>query len=214
MSFNVTLASAEAAAAAPVDVGGLLRTALADAASWTAVMPGTSERLVSLREGPAGAVRMHPLSTLTVKQGVVPLNVPISRFGNARPVGGPQEFRIQQIVVGSASITAPDVVRDHFAPAQFRDLSDDDKLSSPSFQLPPAGVSVGSNADCRRRCRRRRISRTSSTGPRAAHDHTIGFTGEPVRGVGAVGISAATPWRSGIAPRPCRSGRRRRRLQS
>ena len=150
VSFNVTLVSGQKPPLpAPVDVGALLRTALADAASWTAVMPGTSERLVSLREGPAGAVRIHPLSTLTVKQGVVPLNVPISRFGNARPVGGPQEFRIQQIVVGSASFTTPDVVRDHFAPAQFRDLSDDDKLSSPSFELLPAGVSVGSNAaDC------------------------------------------------------------------
>jgi len=150
VSFNVTLISGQKPPLpAPVDVGGLLRTALADAASWTAVMPGTSERLVSLREGPAGAVRIHPLSTLTVKQGVVPLNVPISRFGNARPVGGPQEVRIQQIVVGSVSFTTPDVVRDNFAPAQFRDLSDDDKLSSPSFELLPAGVSVGSNAaDC------------------------------------------------------------------
>ncbi|MEP7304355.1 MAG: DUF6603 domain-containing protein [Acidobacteriota bacterium] len=150
VSFNVTLVSGQKPPLpAPVDVGALLRTALADAASWTAVMPGTGERLVSLREGPSSAVRIHPLSTLTVKQGVVPLNVPISRFGNTRPVGGPQVFRIQQIVVGSASFTTPDVVRDQFAPAQFRDLSDDEKLSSPSFELLPAGVSVGSNAaDC------------------------------------------------------------------
>ena len=149
VSFNVTLVSGQKPPLpAPVDVGALLRTALADAASWNAVMPGTSERLVSLREGPAGAVRIHPLSTLTVKQSVVPLNVPISRFGNTRPVGGPQEFRIQQVVVGGTSFT-PDVVRDHFAPAQFRDLSDDEKLSSPSFELLPAGVSVGNNAaDC------------------------------------------------------------------
>jgi hypothetical protein len=63
-------------------------------------------------------------------------------------VGGTQEFRIRQIVVGSASLT-PDVVRDQFAPAQFRDMSDDEKLSSPSFELLPAGASVGSNAaDC------------------------------------------------------------------
>jgi len=150
VSFNVTLVSGQKPPLpAPVDVGALLSTALADPASWTAVMPGTGERLVSLREGPAAAVRIHPLSTLTVKQSVVPLNVPISRFGNTRPVGGPQLFRIQQIVVGSASFTTPDVVRDQFAPAQFRTLSDDEKLSSPSFELLPAGVSVGSNAaDC------------------------------------------------------------------
>jgi len=149
VSFNVTLVSGQKPPLpAPVDVGALLRTALADAASWNAVMPGTAERLVSLREDPTGAVRIHPLSTLTVKQSVVPLNVSISRFGNTRPAGGPQEFRISQIVVGSASLS-PNIVRDHFAPAQFRDLSDDDKLSSPAFQLLPAGASVGtSDVDC------------------------------------------------------------------
>lgn len=149
VSFNVTLVSGQKPPLpAPVDVGALLRTALSDAASWNAVMPGTGERLVSLREGPADAVRIHPLSSLTVKQSVVPLNVPVSRFGNARPVGGTQEFRILAVGVGSASFD-PDVVRDHFAPAQFRDLTDDQKLSSPSFELLPAGVSVGSNAaDC------------------------------------------------------------------
>lgn len=152
VSFTVTLVSGEKPPLpAPVDVGALLRTALADAAAWNAVMPGTGERLVSLREGPAGAVRIHPLSTLTVKQNVVPLNTPISRFGNTRPVGGTQEFRIRQITVGSAALTpaADDLVRDHFAPAQFRDLTDDQKLSSPSFELLPAGVRVGSQAvDC------------------------------------------------------------------
>lgn len=149
VSFNVTLVSGQKPPLpAPVDVGALLRTALADAASWNAVLPGSTERLVSLREGPANAVRVHPLSTLTVQQKVVPLNVPISRYGNARPVGGPQEFRIQTIIVGRTSFS-PDPVRSHFAPAQFRDLSDDQKLSSPSFELLPAGGTVGNNAaDC------------------------------------------------------------------
>ena len=152
VSFNVTLVSGEKPPLpAPVDVGALLRTALADAAAWNAVIPGTAERLVSLREGAAGAVRIHPLSALTVKQSVVPLNTPISRFGNTRPVGGTQEFRIQQVTVGGAALTptAADLVRDQFAPAQFRDLTDDQKLSSPSFELLPAGISVGSQAvDC------------------------------------------------------------------
>ena len=48
MSFNVTLVSGEKPPLpAPVDVGALLRTALADAAAWNAVMPGTGERPVA-----------------------------------------------------------------------------------------------------------------------------------------------------------------------
>ena len=149
VSFNTTLVSGEKPPLpAAVDVGALLRTALEDSSSWNAAMPGTGERLVSLRESPAGALRIHPLSTLTVKQSVVPLNVPITRFGNTRPAGGPQEFRIQQITIGEASFV-PDIVRDHFAPAQFRDMSDDERLSSPSFELLPAGATVAaSRVDC------------------------------------------------------------------
>jgi hypothetical protein len=149
VSFSATLVTGEKPPLpAPVDVGALLRTALADSASWNAALPGTGERLVSLRESPTGTLRIHPLSTLTVKQSVVPLNIPISRFGNARPVGGPQEFRVQQIKVGGQSFD-PDIVRDHFAPSQFRDMTDDEKLSSSSFELLPAGAQVAANrADC------------------------------------------------------------------
>ncbi len=149
VSFNRTLVPGEKPPLpAPVDVGALLRVALADSASWNAALPGTGERLVSLREGPANAPRIHPLATLTVKQSVVPLNMTITRFGNARPAGGPQEFRVQKIKVGTA-LFDPNVVRDHFAPAQFRDMADDEKLSSPSFELLPAGVRVTANrADC------------------------------------------------------------------
>ena len=149
VSFNTTLVSGEKPPLpAAVDVGALLRTALEDSSSWNAVMPGTGERLVSLRESPEGALRIHSLSTLTVKQSVVPLNVPITRFGNTRPAGGPQEFHIQRITIGEASLV-PDIVRDHFAPAQFRDMSDDERLSSPSFELLPAGATVAaSRVDC------------------------------------------------------------------
>jgi len=149
VSFNRTLVPGEKPPLpAPVDVGELLRVALADTASWNAAIPGTGERLVSLREGPANAPRIHPLATLTVKQSVVPLNMTITRFGNARPAGGPQEFRVQKIKIGDVFFE-PTVVRDHFAPAQFRDMADDEKLSSPSFELLPAGVRVTANrADC------------------------------------------------------------------
>jgi hypothetical protein len=149
VSFNATLVAGEKPPLpSPVDVGALLRNALADSASWNAALPGTGERLVSLRESSTGTLRIHPLSTLTVKQSVVPLNLRITRFGNARPVGGPQEFRVQKITVGQQSFD-PAIVRDHFAPAQFRDMTDDEKLSSASFELLPAGAQVaGNRAEC------------------------------------------------------------------
>jgi hypothetical protein len=147
VAFNTTLAGGDPPPApAPVDVAALLRDALADPASWNATLPGTRDRLVSLREASApGEIRIHPLSTLTVKQNVVPLGVRITNYGEARVVGGAKEFRVQQVRLGGqgAGVTA---VRDHFAPAQFRRMSDDERLTSASFELLDAGVSIGAQA--------------------------------------------------------------------
>lgn len=151
VSFNRTLISGERPPLPPVtDVAALLRQALTSPAGWSTTAPGAGERLVSLRDrsGTPTAIPIHPLSRLTLTQKVVPLNVQITRFGNSPILGGPQEFRIGQVTVGtSAATTEP--VRDHFAPAQFRDLSDDEKLSSPSFELLEAGVQIGAEPpDC------------------------------------------------------------------
>ena len=83
-----------------------------------------------------------------MKQNVTPLNTVITKFGHTRPAGGPQAFRVLQITIGTASFDRR-WSRDHFAPSQFRDMSDDVRLSSPSFELLPAGVTVAAHgADC------------------------------------------------------------------
>lgn len=147
VTFNTTLVSGEPPPAPPpVDVAALLREALARPASWSAALPGARERLVSLREESApGQIRVHPSSTLTVKQNQVPLGVRITNYGDAKVVGGALEFRIRQVRVGTQS-AAPVAVRDHFAPAQFRPMSDDERLTSPSFELLEAGVAIGAPA--------------------------------------------------------------------
>ncbi|SLM47440.1 conserved protein of unknown function [Nitrospira japonica] len=141
VSFDTTLIEGESP---PVpestDVARLLREALSQPAAWSAALPRTLSRLVSLREiDDSTGIRMHPLGLLTIKQNVVPLNLLITRFGTTPVAGGPQEFQIQQLQIGIGGVdTEP--VRDHFAPAQFRDMSDDEKLSSPSFELLEAGI--------------------------------------------------------------------------
>jgi hypothetical protein len=87
---------------------------------------------------------LHPLGTLTVKQSVVPLNLDISRFGHTTPAGA-RRFAISSVSLGGKNQT-PDPVEDFFAPAQFFEMSDDEKLSRPSFEPMAAGVSIGSDA--------------------------------------------------------------------
>ena len=122
-----------------------LKEALGNPGNWMSQLPAGQRPMVTLRGKPGAAtdVLLHPLGTLTVKQGVVPLNMDISRFGQAAPAGA-RRFTISSVSLGGQSPTTQSVP-DFFAPAQFFEMSDDEKLSRPSFEPMPAGVSIGSD---------------------------------------------------------------------
>ncbi|MBS1132493.1 MAG: uncharacterized protein H6R16_3495, partial [Proteobacteria bacterium] len=128
----------------PVDVLPRLKEALAHAGNWRGRLPDGQRQMVTLRAKPGAPsdVLLHPLGTLSVKQGVVPLDMDISRFGQAPPAGA-RRFTISSVSLGGQSQTAQPV-KDFFAPAQFFEMSDDEKLSRPSFEPMPAGVTIGS----------------------------------------------------------------------
>jgi hypothetical protein len=99
---------------------------------------------VSFREHPAAAeLFVHPLADLEVRQRVVPLARDISRFGNADVDG---EHRFEVAVVGTNNAVLSDVaagvqrVNEFFAPAQFRAMTDDEKLAAPAFESMQAGM--------------------------------------------------------------------------
>jgi hypothetical protein len=129
----------------PIDIMPQLKAALGNSGSWTGQLPEGQRPMVTLRTNPGtpNEVLLHPLSTLTVKQSVVPLNLDISKFGQAAPTGA-RRFTIRSISPSGLDQTASPVT-DFFAPAQFFEMSDDDKLSRPSFESMAAGVSIGSN---------------------------------------------------------------------
>ena len=72
----------------------------------------------------------------------MPLNIDISRFGQAAPAGA-RRFTISSVSLGGQSQTT-EPVKEFFAPAQFFEMSDDEKLSRPSFEPMAAGVTIGS----------------------------------------------------------------------
>jgi hypothetical protein len=129
----------------PIDVLPRLLEALASPANWTTNLPARQRPLVELRADATvtADVLLHPLGTLTIKQGVVPLNVDISRFGPTSPAGA-RRFNISSINLGGSDERF-DPVRDFFAPAQFFELSDNEKLSRPSFESMDAGITFGSD---------------------------------------------------------------------
>ena len=137
-SFSVTWGSdAPAQPIAPVNVLPLLTAALADARNWGAALPSGTSALVSLNN--PGVAVVHPLARLEVHESVVPLGLAITQLG-AAPVAGATTFTISGYHVNGSTV-AHEAVEDDFAPAQFFNLSDSDKLGRPSLRrmMPGCG---------------------------------------------------------------------------
>jgi hypothetical protein len=142
--FDVTIGDpAPAALPNPVDVAPLLLAALADPRAWTAQLPAGAD-VVTLRTLESGqAILAHPLATLQVRQRVAPLDRTLDRFGTGAPSGA-KRFRITLATVGGVRTTLTPL-QDRFAPAQFTAMSDDQKLSAPSFEAMTSGAALGAD---------------------------------------------------------------------
>ena len=143
--FDVTIgddARAGAAAAGrrrAAAAGGVRRRARVERA---AARPARD--VVTLRAlEPGAAVLAHPLATLEVRQRVAPLERTLDRFGTSVPSGA-KRFRITLATIGGVRTTLTPL-QDRFAPAQFTALSDDAKLSAPSFEEMTSGAALGAD---------------------------------------------------------------------
>lgn len=146
VSFDHTFGDDPPPAQLPAaDPTPILLSALRDRRNWSATVVGAPSALVTLRDAPADdEVRLHPLGELSVRQRVVPLGITIDRFGSST-VAGRRRFDVAA-VAPDGSPAPGGVVLDHFAPGQFLDLTDAQKLARPSFEKMGAGVRVGVTA--------------------------------------------------------------------
>lgn len=127
---------------APVEVLPLLKVALDDPRNWSGQLAEGERRMVTLRDRQAsGQIALHPLGKLAVQQTIVPLELVIAKFGNAKPADA-LLFKINSLSVNGKA-TQFTLVKDFFAPSQFLELTDDERLAAPSFEAMTAGISVG-----------------------------------------------------------------------
>jgi hypothetical protein len=124
-----------------VDVVDMLRTAVTDLHNWDALLPPGISPLVTARQIDDTSVLLtHPLGRPEVRERIVPLGLAITRFGESVPSGA-NPFIFNALQVGTGTI-AHDTVQDDFAPAQFFELTDEEKLERPSFERHDAGMRV------------------------------------------------------------------------
>lgn len=156
VDFDVTWGEEEDTQLEPVDVMPLLAAELSKADGWKALPPAPSNLLVSLRrldaDRAADALVLHPLGALQVTQRAIPLDLRIDKVGNRRAV----DARRFTVAAGRGLAKRGDT-REQFAPAQFRDMGDAEKLGKPAFEeenagieLAPAGQDIASGAVVKR----------------------------------------------------------------
>ena len=87
---------------------------------------------------------VQPDGELVVKQALVPLGIGIDHIGASRPADG-HVFDLGFAPGGDGGLTLGAWPTERFAPGQFFDLSQEQKLSRPAFEDHPAGVRIGSD---------------------------------------------------------------------
>jgi len=146
VSFTVrvdaTLADGPAAAGlAAVNVADLLTAAVGTPANWrTQLTPGVAHGVALRSLAPSSGAVLDPLGQVVFEQQVVPLNLTrdVDTYGGA-PVAGPRRFAL----LGQLNDTPGTAVQSAFAPARYFVLSDDAKLTAPSFEAMDAGLVLG-----------------------------------------------------------------------
>lgn len=141
-----------AVAAATEDLLKLLQRELGDTRNWHADLPPNNHLHVSLRKIDLPAATdmlvIHPAGVLTFSQRSLPLeDFTIQNFGNKKPLAE-NRFKLADANTDGVEIPADyQSTREQFAPGNFLELSDSEKLSRKSFDNLPSGFKLTATSD-------------------------------------------------------------------
>ena len=140
VDFDVTWGERRDSELPPITAMTVIKTELEKPQTWRAIPPPGADPLVSLRKlDPAvDTLVLHPVGVLRVSQRAVPLDLTFTRIGSRRPT---DVKRLSVSVTGGGLVKRGDV-DEQFAPAQFQDFGDAEKLSKPAFQDMHGGLDL------------------------------------------------------------------------
>ena len=139
VGFEKTWGEVDPGARPPeLDATSVVVQALSADGAWKEILPRNGG-VVTFREVAREAIGVHPYGQLSVRQQAVPLGVPVARIGRSHVVGGSATVFVTPIADAPASVPSTG----QFAASEFQDLSEDEKLSRPSFEPFQDGVVFG-----------------------------------------------------------------------
>jgi hypothetical protein len=124
-----------------------LAPALGDPSSWRGELPAGVFSVVTWADDSSGTVLLDPAAAIVLDEKAVPLDQPIARFGEVT-LPSPVEFDLTGPSVNGTAVDPSDwaPATNEFAPAQFSELTDDQKLSAESFVSLHAGAVIAGAA--------------------------------------------------------------------
>lgn len=144
-SFDEQWGEEPALPAEATSVSALLAAELSRADNWSTELPFGAETLATIAVTPGETkVLAHPSSQLRVSQKVAPLGLSLEKFGETA-ITGANRFDLEDVRIGGIPAASRQATREHLARGQYLNLSEEQKLSSPSFETFDVGVAVGLN---------------------------------------------------------------------
>jgi hypothetical protein len=138
--FNVTWGDADQVVLPGIAVLPKILEALGRDHNWTAKLPANRTHLVSLAKitPVPGQIVIQPFGAVKVSQVIMPLGLVIDKFGN----NSPSDIKMADISAfrlgGIETILSDE--DESFAPSAFKNMTDDDKLKSPSYTKEKGGT--------------------------------------------------------------------------
>jgi hypothetical protein len=144
--FDATFGRSSSYELPAADPWPALEEAISDTRNWSGRLPSSVVNGVTFVDGSdAGAALINPAGVVEVRQKVVPLDMTFTKFGEQVP-DGVDRFGLAGVRLGDADVESWSAATDYFAPGQYEELSDSEKLSRAAFEKMTAGACVDSTA--------------------------------------------------------------------
>ena len=130
----------------PIAVMPIVAAEFQKRSNWKTSLSANANLLVALRQlDPSEAsLILHPAGTLQISQRAIPLDLKLDKVGSQQPSDA-NEFSVS---LTSASLTKVRDLEESFAPAQFQDFSDAQKLSEPAYVPQHGGIELAGASGC------------------------------------------------------------------
>lgn len=99
--------------------------------------------IVTTRKTKGDDLFLHPIGTVAMNQSAVPLELTIEKFANAKPKDY-SKFYFESFKINTKNYSEKKLT-ESFAPALFRNLNNEQKLSAPSFEKYKSGFELGTD---------------------------------------------------------------------